>query len=224
MNSDKKTARIVGVLFIIATVSSVVSGTLIQSVIESPDDLANVAANKNPIMIGVLLLIALAASVVLIPSLMFPILRKHNEKGALGYFGLRVIEAFTPIIDAICSLLLVTLSYEYVKAQTPNASYFRTLATLLLFARDWAFLLNPIIFGMGALLFYALLYQSKLIPRWLSAWGFIGAGLVVAAGVMGMFANFQIILALPIAVQEMVMAIWLMVKGFNSVAAASKSG
>jgi hypothetical protein len=93
----------------------------------------------------------------------------------------------------------------------------------LLAGRAWAFPLNPLIFGLGALLFYPLLYQANLIPRWLSAWGLIGTALVFVLGLVGMFGNFVVYLAIPIAVQELVMALWLIVRGFNPTAPAAKS-
>ena len=221
MNSYRKTAIIVGVLFIIATVLSLISSTLIGSIIDVPDYLVNVSANENQVIIGVLLLLAAALSVILIPAMLFPILKQHNEGISLGYFGFRIIEAVTLIVDGFSYLLLITLSREYVNAGAPVASYFQTSGALLLGAHNWAFPLNPIVFGLGALMFYYLLYQSKLIPRWLSGWGFIGAILVLALGLLGMFGDILVFLALPIAVQEMVLAAWLIVKGFNPSAIAS---
>jgi len=222
MNSNRKTAVVVGVLFIAATVLSLISTSLTGSVIGAPDYLVNVSANANQVIVGVLLLLAAALSVVLIPAMMFPILRQHNEGIALGYLGFRVIEAVTLAVDAISLLLLISLSREYVRAGVTAASYFQTSGALLLAAHDWAFPLNPIVFGLGALMFYYLLYQSKLIPRWLSVWGLIGAPLVLLLGLLGMFGDIVIYLALPIAVQEMVLAIWLIAKGFNPTATAGK--
>ncbi len=119
INPNRKTAIIVGILFIIATVFSLVGTSLIGSVIGAPDYLVNVYANKNQVILGVLLLLAAAASVVLIPAMMFPILKQHNEGIALGYFGLRIIEAVTFIVDAVSLLLLISLSQEYIKAGVP---------------------------------------------------------------------------------------------------------
>jgi hypothetical protein len=142
-------------------------------------------------------------------------LKRYNRSLALSYFGFRIFEAIVFMVDIIGVLLLITLSREFVSAEVLDATYVQALATLILAARDWGFLLVPVVFGMGALVFYYLLYSSKLVPRWLSGWGFVGAALVLASGLFGMFGNFMIYLALPIAVQEMVLAGWLIVKGFN---------
>jgi hypothetical protein len=211
-----------GVLFITATVVGVLAGSLIDSVMDAPDYLVNVAANENQVIIGVLGLLTAAVAIFSIPVMMFPILKKHNEALALEYVGFRIFEAIIFLVDMISSLILITLGQEYVKAGAPDSSYFQALGTVLLAARDWTFVLTPIVFGLGALVFYYLLYQSKLIPRWLSGWGLIGAILVLAFSLLGMFGNSSLIfLALPIAVQKMILAVWLMVKGFNPSAIAS---
>ena len=119
-------------------------------------------------------------------------------------------------------LLLVTLSQESAKAGAPAASAFQVPGTLLMASRDW---LGPVAgvltFGLGAFMYYWVLYRSRLVPRWLSGWGIVGITLVIASGLLVMFGLAaplsmpQVVLALPIAVQEMVLAVWLIAKGFN---------
>jgi hypothetical protein len=166
----------------------------------------------------------------MVPVMMFPILKKHHEAFALGYVVFRGgLETVTYIVNVISLLLLIPLSQEYVQAGSPDASNFQALGRLLLEAD---FQINPIlkiVFSLGALMFYYVLYQSQLIPRWLSGWGFIGAALHLTAGVFVMFGWLTdvpvlgILWDLPIAMQEMVMAVWLIVKGFNASAIASES-
>jgi len=107
-------------------------------------------------------------------------------------------------------------------------SYFQTSGTLLLAVHNWTSVLENFPYGLGALMFNYMLYQSKLISRWLSVWGLIGATLHLAEGVLAMFGFPDISVLgvpvfLPIALQEMVYAVWLIVKGFNSSAIASES-
>ena len=157
--------------------------------------------------------------------MIYPILKKHNETLALGYAGARIVESVLFIVNVIFILTLLTLSQEFVKAGAPDASYYLTLGTLLLAAGDWAFLFGfGLAFTLSALILNFLLYQSKLIPRWLSGWGFVGAALLWAYYLLQFFGINQVeILFIPIAVQEMVFAVWLIVKGFNSSATASGS-
>jgi hypothetical protein len=119
----------------------------------------------------------------------------------------------------------LTLSQEFVKAGAPDASYFQTTGDLLLAAREWAFLIGSgLVWSLSAVILNYLLYQSKLIPRWLSVWGLVGATLSFATYLLQFFGiNLPEIVFLPIAVQEMVFAVWLIVKGFNPSAVASES-
>ena len=227
MYSNKKTAVIVGVLFITATVSAVVSGFLVEPILDGPDYLISVSAKENQVLIAVLLELNLAVSVIGIAVFLFPIFRKHNEALALGYVGLRILEGVIVIIGAISALLLLALSQEYA-AGTPSASYVQILGNLLLAERDWAFLLGPVIvFSLNSLILNYLLYQSRLVPRFISVWGLIGATMLLASGLLGMFDIYSIestvILAAPIGVNEMVLALWLVVRGFNLSAIGSES-
>ena len=218
MNTNRKTARIVGVLFIIATVSSSLGISILDPILNAPDILDNVSANITQVIIGVLLLLIDCAAVVAIPVMLVPIFKKHNEALALGYVGARIIESVTLIIGSISLLSLLTLSQEYVQAAAADVSNFQTLGTLLLAVYEWALLVGiMIVFSLTALILNYLLYQSELIPRWLSVWGLIGAALLLAVGLLEIFGfNLTEILSIPIALQEMVFAVWLIVKGFNS--------
>jgi hypothetical protein len=224
-NKEKKTARIVGLLFITATVASSLGFAILDPILNAPDILVNVSANTTQVITGVLLLLIDSAAVVGIAVMMFPILKKYNEALALGYVGFRVIEAAIIIVASIILLSLLTLSQEYVQAAAPDASYFQTLGSLLLAVWDWALLLGiMIVFGLTALILNYLLYQSELVPRWLSGWGLIGAILLLAAGLLEIFGiNLTDLINLPIALQEMVFAIWLIVKGFKPSAIVSES-
>jgi len=119
-------------------------------------------------------------------------------------------------------LSLPLISQEYTKASAAGASYFQSLGDLVLQAHDQIGHVATIVFILGALMFYYVLYQSKLVPRWLSGWGLLAAIPYFVSGVSGLFAllspmsTTQMVLVLPLAVQEMVLAVWLIFKGFNS--------
>jgi hypothetical protein len=224
MNPNRKTAIVVGVLFIIGTVGLVLSVLLVGSILNDPDYLIEFSANESQIIIGALLVLISGFALAMIPVMMFPIFKKYNEALALGAVVFRgTLEAVIYIAVAIIWLLLLTVSQEYVKAGASDASYFQTLGTLLLKASTQINPILEIVFSLGALMIYLLFYQSKLIPRWLSVWGLIGAILYLAAGLFAMFSmDFGILLA-PLALQEMVLAVWLIVKGFSPTAIASES-
>jgi hypothetical protein len=226
MNTNRMTAVIVGVLFIIATVLNVLGTNFSKPILDAPDYLINVSANENQVMIGALFEFIAAFAVAGIAIWLYPILKKYDEALALGSAGFRMIEAVLYLVAVVGLLSLLTLSQEYVKAGALDASLFGTSGTLLLAVRKWAGELGVIAFVLGALMYYSVFYQSKLIPRWLSGWGFVGAALSLAAAlftIFGQIAPFStvfILLNLPIGVQEMVLAVWLIVKGFNPSAIA----
>ena len=228
MDSNRKTAIIVGVLFIIGTVAGILSVVFTSSILNAPDYLIKVSANENKIIIGALFVLVMGFALAMVPVIMFPIFKKHNEALAIGYVVFRgALETITYITVAISWLLLLPLSQEYVKAVSPDKSYFQTFGTLL--QRVAELPMGVFVFGLGALIFYCLLYQSKLIPRWLSVWGIIAiilnliTGFLILFGLQSDFSTSNFVMNFPIFLQEMVMAVWLIVKGFNPSAIASES-
>jgi hypothetical protein len=231
MNLNKKSARIVGVLFIIATAAPILTapflGFLGGGIIGEPipDYLVRVSANERQVMIGMVIELIWALAVVGIPVVLFPILKKYNEALALGFYSLRFIEAISTVVHSLILLTLLTLSREFVLAGAPVATHFQTSGTLLLAAREWIFNIGSgLIWSLSALLLNYILYRSRLVPRWLSGWGLVGAILSFAAYLSGFFSiHLTDWLFAPIALQEMAFAVWLIVKGFNSSEIASLS-
>ncbi|MHB8107700.1 MAG: DUF4386 domain-containing protein [Candidatus Cryosericum sp.] len=224
MNSNRKTAIIVGVLFIACSVSSLLSGLFLGS-LDAPDYLVNVAANESQVLIGMLVQSIWALTCVGIPVMLFPILKKHSEALALGLFSLRLIEGTFVFLAIVCQLSLLTLSKQFIAGDL-DASYYLASGTLLHAARDWALWVGPsITFALSALVLNYALYQSEFVPRWLSGWGLLGAVVIILAEMLAFFGfdRFYQVLAAPIGLQEMALAIWLIAKGFNSSAIASES-
>ena len=97
-----------------------------------------------------------------------------------------------------------------------DASYFHASGVLLQAANEWTSIVENFPYGLAALIFYFILFQSELIPRWLSVWGLIGGALMIAMGLLRLFGKPVIFLAIPILLNELVLAIWLIVMGFNT--------
>jgi hypothetical protein len=230
MNTTRKTAVIVGMLFMIGTVAGILSFALSGPILNAPDYLIEIFANKNQVTIAALLVLIMGFALAMVPVMMFPIAKKHNEALGLAYLVFRgALETVTYIAIAICWLFLIQLSQEYAKATARDAFHFKTLGAVLMEGSISISNILILVFGIGALIFYSLLYQSKLIPRWLSAWGLIAILLHIATGFLLMFAfidpdsSILFVMNFPIFLQEMVMAAWLIVKGFNPSAVASDS-
>jgi hypothetical protein len=229
MNNFRKTAISVGVLFIIASVLGVLGRSLFQPILDAPDYLIKISANENQVLLGGLLSLLSAFACAGIAIGLYPVLKKHHEALALGSVGLRVMEGMLIVVGVVGLLSILTLSQESVKAGASNASLFQASGTSLIAVRAWAGKLSIIAFTLGASMYYYVLYRSKLVPRWLSGWGLLGVALSLAAVLLAIsgqivyFSTVFIVLQAPIGVQEMVMAVWLIARGFNPSAIASLS-
>jgi hypothetical protein len=197
--------------------------------INTPNYLVSVSANGNQVTIGALLALVAAFASASIAISLYPVLRKPHESLALGAVGFRLVEGVFYIAGMMCLLTLLTLSREFVKAGAPASSYFQTLGAVLLAGYHWVGNVGSLLaFGLGALMYYYIFFRTRLVPRWLSGWGLVGAALIMVAGALVLFGLIgplsapQVVLALPIAVQEMVFAVWLIAKGFDSSAIAAE--
>ena len=230
MNSNRRTAIIVGVLYITGTVAGILSLVFTRPILEGPDYLTQVSTNPTPIIIGSLFVLTMGLALAMVPVMMFPILKRHNEALAIGYVVFRgALESVTNLAFAIGWLSLPLISRGYAKATAAEAFFFQSLSDLVLQAHNQMGHVATIVFILGALMFYYVLYRSKLVPRWLSGWGLLAAIPYFVSGVLGLFSllsqmsTTQLVMALPLAVQEMVLAVWLIVKGFNPSTIAPKS-
>jgi hypothetical protein len=228
MNNYRKTAIVVGVLYIIGTVAGILSAAASGSIREAVY-LSSIAANPNQIVVAALFVLLMGLALALVPVMLFPLLRKFNEVLAVGYVVFRgALETALYIGLTVSWLVLIVLSQEYVKAGAPGDAYFQTLGTVLLAGHAALNAILIIVFSLGALMLYAVFYRSRLIPRWISIWGFIAILLHLTTAFLLLFGIVEsttspvlMVFNLLILVQEMVMAVWLIVKGFNSVIVAA---
>jgi hypothetical protein len=220
MNTNRKTARIVGVLLIACTAATIISMSFSSPILSKPDYLVKLAENETQILLGTFFEFIWAVTCAGIAIWLYPVLKKYNGALALGSVGLRIAEGVFVLVGTLSLLSLLTLSQEFVKSGALDTSSYQASSASLLATRDWAhnvILLIP--FNLGAMMYYYLLYQSKLISRWLSGWGIIGNTSSLIAIVYYLFTHdlglIHTLLNAPIALQEMVFAVWLIVKGFN---------
>lgn len=226
MNSTRKLAITAGVVFIIATVAVLLAGMLVPDLTDA-NYLTSLSANAPQVAVGALLfLIAYFASAG-IAVVMYPVLKTWNGGLALGSVIFRAIEAAFYMFSLVCLLSLLTLGQQFTGAAGAAAAdrtSLQAIGDLLLSLRQHAILAAVFAFSVGAFLYYCLFFQSRLVPRWLSGWGIVAVILMLAACVRALFSDTTvsgyILLAFPIFLQEMVLAVWLIVKGFSSSALA----
>jgi len=232
MSNDRRTAIVTGALLIVATTASLLGRVVLLDPIlkEGTDILAKVAANQNQVAAGALFgLVAFFASASIAIAL-YPVLRRYSEGLALGAVGLRIIEGVLYSIGAIAVLSMLTLARDLVDTGAPASPYLQASGTLLMAVRSWAGLAGTLAFYPAGLLYYVVFYRSRLIPRWLSGWGIAAVAMGFTASILVVFqivepmTTPQIVLNLPIFLQEMVLAVWLIAKGFCPSAIASLGG
>ncbi len=216
MNTYRKTAIIVGTLYIIGTVTGILSAIISGSMLGTTDFLKEIANHQVQFVSGALLILTMGLALAMIPVVMYPILKQYNQTLALGYVVFRsALETVFYFVTIISWLFLLVASQAFLGAGANQAVIYQSLSTLVLHAGDPINSVLEIVFSLGALMFYILLYRSKLIPRWLSVWGLVGVVFYMAAGILTLFGLEVGFLVALLALQEMVMAVWLIAKGFT---------
>ena len=217
--TDRTTATVVGSLFLAASICGVAGLYLQESVVGGGDYLTAAAAHSHRLATGVLLQLVMGVTVVSIALAIYPVLRRRTERLAIGYVVARALEAVVYLVGATGLLALVTVSEEYVAG---GGEGFAAVGRLIVAERDWAghAVLDAAVFSLGALVINTALHRSRLVPRWLSAWGLAGAATYLAAGVLVMYgleplSTPQVALEAPLGLQELALAAWLIAKGFT---------
>jgi len=227
MITNRKSAIAVGVLFLLGFAGAF-GPVMVKPILDDPIYLARIFENQNTVMMGVLAQLIMALSCAGIAIGLYPILKKNNEALALGAVGFRLIENIFQIVAALALLTLLTLSQESVTANALSAPAFQAAGASLHAMHFWsALVLAHFGFCLGALMYYAVFYRSNLIPRWLSGWGIVAILMHLTGAVITMFTQVNpfststFLLSIPIGLNELVLAGWLIVKGFNPSAVTS---
>lgn len=224
MKYFKEPAQQIGWLFVLATVAGVLSVVVMRSTLGDEDLLAAVHDNQGSMLFGEMLIFVMLSAMVGTAVLLSPILRPHSETLALSYVLARTLEVVTIAIGLVAGLLLVPLSWSAATADGVEPVGADVLAETLKNASDWTgYLGAQMVFSISALVLNWAFLRYGLIPRWLSVWGLAGVPLMFLSGLLVMFESLNSsastlnLLVVPLAVQEMAMAVWLIVKGFSDV-------
>ena len=220
MNSMRKNATLTGVLFILATLFGVIAAAIYNPILSSADYLTSFHDHRAKAIMGSLLFFCMAMCCAGVGVSLYPVLRRFSEAAAIGSVGFRIIESMIQVVGSLFMVSLLALSSEYIQADNASKLILQSAGGVLRAGSDWlnnsAMLLS---WGVAAVIYYSAFYKYKLVPRWISVWGLIGISLTIITSVMMMFnpdySTIQTIANIPIALQEMVLAVWLIVKGFS---------
>src|SRR3954447_18911637 len=193
-SSIRRTAGIVGALFLAGYLAYGVGSLIAQGVVGSTHRSGSTAL----FVTGAALMLLNSAMVIGIGVLMFPILRPHNEAVAAGYLGTRIFEGVVLAIGVV-SLIVLTGS----SAIHANSVFYNTAEAGL---------------AIGSLFFCTLLFRTRLVPRFLAAWGFIGYACFAAGNLLELVgvAGAALVASIPGGLFELTFGIWLIARGFAS--------
>ncbi len=226
MNSDRKTSLMLGILLIAGILFGILNSV---PALERTDYLVKLPAIKTQVLVAVFFQSAMAAVYVGIAVLLFQIIKQYNERYAIGYFGFRIIGAAFLFIGIISLLLLLLLSQNYVASDQIYSPYFQETGQLLRAARDLMNHIGMILpWSLGGLILYYCMLKMKLVPNWLAIWGLFGSSLTIISTLLLMIDVIKIVtptyflMNAPNALFELALAIFLVAKGFNPIAAILK--
>jgi hypothetical protein len=216
MNPSQKTSRLLGFAFLFQFVTSFTSGVFLRPLWLVDGDMAQtlrgIAANPTWLRIGILLDMFTALGVIFLGALLFVTLRKQNEKLALTALGFYILEGALLGASRMAAFSLLGLSWEFAAGQPADVL---RLATLAFDSMEFVGgTLHMLAFVAGAILFYALLDRSRLVPRPLSLWGLITVlPFALGAPLMVLGIEFPFILYVPYVPFELGIGLWILVKG-----------
>ena len=211
MKQAKGSIQFAGVLFILATVGSILGGMMIGTAVPDAGTSVLTAANRTPLMIGVLLELVNVLCVLGIGSILASALRSGSDRAATGYAVLRTVEAVSCTVATLAPLALL---YSIGSAAGFTGAIFAVRTGVMN-------LLVPVFFSLGALVLYVAMFRQRVVPRFISIWGFAGAILILASNVLGFLLpnglgeSLPMMLGLPIILNELFLGVWLIIKGFR---------
>jgi hypothetical protein len=217
MNTHRTIATVVGAVYLAGFVVGIGGEILIQPILGAPDRLSAVSANSMMIAIGAILWLMAVIGDAAHGVLMFPILKQHSERIAVGYLAARILDAIFIAIMVIFILLQIPLGSEYLKAGASDTSYLQALSTVFVQTNQYAYQIGMSTLGVSGLLLCSTLYRAKLVPRWLALWGLVGYAIIfcgMLSEIMG--SGLGLASSLPGGLWEVFMGVWLIVKGFNA--------
>ena len=218
----RTTATVVGVIYLAGFVVGIGGNVLIQSILNAPNYLATLPANSMLVALGAVLWLLAVAGDAAHGVLMFPVLKPHGERLAVGYLAARIMDALFVAIMVIFILLQIPLSNVYLNTAAADTAYLQTLSTLFTQAQLYTYEIAMCTLGVSGLTLCYTLYKAKLLPAWLAVWGLVGYAIILGGMLSALFGSgLGDLSSLPGGLWEMFVGVWLIVKGFNAPASSA---
>jgi hypothetical protein len=215
--SYRTTARIVGALFLAGMVVYLTGNMLVQSILGTPDHLATILDNSRLLAIGALLMLLAGVWDAAHGILMFPVLKRHNERLAVGYLGARLIDAGLIVMGVIFTLLHIPLGRAYLNLGAADTAHLHTLSTVFTQAHLYAYEIGMLTVGFAGVMLCCTFYRTRLVPRLIAAWGLVGYVSLAGGSALGVLGfDLALLHTIPGGLWELFIGVWLLAKGFSS--------
>lgn len=216
MNSNQKTAKIVGILFLLIFVIGVTIFQFLQSSLFADDFLTAISTNANKIIGSTLLGILNGVISIVISLLLLPIFKKYSIRLAFAYLAFCIVYFIAMFADNISVLSLLDVSQAYVKSGSVTTDSFEFMGNLLYERHSWTHYLSLLISCFPAFVLFYTLYISKLIPKVISIFGMFAVLLMSVEIICSLYGNgISMNMMIPIALAQLILPIWLLIKGFK---------
>ena len=220
MSFNKSNAKITGWLFIIAAVSSIIGLKLYDPILSDNNFIVSANNHYNQIIFGAINELILVASATGTGIMLYPLLKRYNESMGIGYLSFRMLEAVFIMIGLLSILTVLSISESYVDGAITDKANAQILGLSFIFLHKWTFMLGPnFMLSINTFIYSFVFYKTKIIPSNLARLGLLASFLIMTAAILELFGVIQqistwgILLALPIALYEMTLAIYLITKG-----------
>lgn len=220
MSFNKSNAKITGWLFIIAAVSSIIGLKLYDPILSDNNFIVSANNHYNQIIFGAINELILVASATGTGIMLYPLLKRYNESMGIGYLSFRMLEAVFIMIGLLSILTVLSISESYVDGAITDKANAQNLGLSFISLHKWTFMLGPnFILSINTFIYSFVFYKTKIIPSNLARLGLLASFLIMTAAILELFGVIQqistwgILLALPIALYEMTLAIYLITKG-----------
>ncbi len=215
MKTYRLNSVMAGALYFLGTIMGIFS-IVVAGQFNAGEVSVNLGADPSRLTLGAFFIMLMGILLSAMTVFLYPLFRKDSEALAMGMVVFRgALEGAAYIIAAVLWVLLAALSKEFAGA---GSATLQAVGNLVLAVSDKNGDIGTVFFFIGAMCLYTSFYRTRLIPRWLTLWGMIGAALSVVDGLLSLFdiggADLGF-LALPLFVQELAMGLWLVIKGFN---------
>jgi len=209
-------SRLIGALFLLGFLSYGGGFGLVTSLTGAPDFLSTIPANQTLLIVGAFLMLLNTLVDVAKGVLFFPILENHGKRTALAYLAAMIVEVVLLTVGELALLMIVPLAQQAAHAGAAGLGWANALGSLAVQSNAMAYQVGEIALGVGAIFLCALLFRTRLVPRWLSISGLIGYPVLIAGCIAEVFGiHIGTLLTIPGMFFELALPLWLLIKGFQ---------